>query len=483
MSALPKGWTEVELRDVWHESRDRVQPTEISPTKYIGLEHIKGGINQIIGYRSSEQIKSTVTVFSPGDVLYGRLRPYLNKVFCARESGVASTEFLVFKESSLLVSGFLMYLLSSNDLVAYANANSAGVNLPRISAQRLGKYRFGLAPLPEQYRIVAKIESLFAKLNEGCAALKKAESNLTHYKSSIINSAIEGCLTKQWRRENPHEETGEELLRRILNERQRRWEEEQLAKFEAKESNPPKGWRKQYKEPIAPDTRKLPILPAGWCWATVDQLAPVIQYGHTASADPSKLDGPRFLRITDIQRGCVKWSSVPGCSVSEVETEKYCLRQGDIVFARTGATTGKSYLIETHPEAIFASYLIRVGLSPLVRSRYVSIFFQSSAYWNQIERGKRGTGQPNVNARVLAKIILPLPPFCEQVEIADRIISSKDVIQHTQDLFLQCRLHTTSKLRQSILKCAFEGRLAPQDSGDEPASILLERIRAEREVK
>ena len=113
---------------------------------------------------------------------------------------------------------------------------------------------------------------------------------------------------------------------------------------------------------------------------------------------------------------------------SDAETDKYRLSAGDIVFARTGATTGKSYLIENHPEAIFASYLIRVGLSYLVHPRYVSVFFRSGPYWSQIERGKRGIGQPNVNARVLANITLPLPPVREQVGIADRVVSAEDAV-------------------------------------------------------
>ncbi|MDE2982012.1 MAG: restriction endonuclease subunit S [Gemmatimonadota bacterium] len=480
MRALPKGWAEVELGEVWHESRARARPDAITRTDYIGLEHVEGGTNRITGAGRSDGVKSAVAVFSEGDVLYGRLRPYLNKVIRPSFAGVASTEFLVFKESQALVNGLLMRLLSSSDLVAYASANSAGVNLPRISAKRLAEYRFGLAPLPEQHRIVAKIESLFARLDEGVSALKRAETNLERYRASVLKAAVEGRLTQQWRKENPPEETGEDLLRRILAKRRTRWEAEQLAKFEAKGRKPPKNWRAKYKEPVAPDTSGLPKPPERWCWATVDQLAPVIQYGHTASADPSKQDGPRFLRITDIQDGRVQWSGVPGCVVSEAETEKYRLSAGNIVFARTGATTGKSYLIENHPEAIFASYLIRVGLSYLVHPRYVSVFFQSGSYWSQVERGKRGIGQPNVNARVLANIKLPLPPVREQVEIADRVASAEDVVWQASNRFMGNCLAAASALRQSILKRAFEGHLVPQDPDDEPASVLLERIRAER---
>ncbi len=148
MSGLPTGWAEVELGEVWHESRARARPDVIGPTEYIGLEHVEGGTNRILAKGRSGDVKSAVAVFSVGDVLYGRLRPYLNKVIQPSFAGVASTEFLVFKETQALANALLMHLLSSSDLVAYASANSAGVNLPRISAKRLAEYRFLLAPLP-----------------------------------------------------------------------------------------------------------------------------------------------------------------------------------------------------------------------------------------------------------------------------------------------------------------------------------------------
>ena len=350
----------------------------------------------------------------------------------------------------------------------------------RIRMAAIWRTRVPLAPPSEQHRIVASIEDLFAKLDAGVVALRRIQANFERYRASVLKAAVEGRLTEQWRYENPPKETGTELLVRILAERRKRWEEQQLAKLKAKRKRPPKNWRSKYGEPVAPNVSTLPALPDGWCWATLDQVAPLIQYGHTASADPSNQDGPRFLRITDIQDGHVEWPAVPGCRVSEAEAQKYRLREGDIVFARTGATTGKSYLIEDHPEAVFASYLIRVGLSNLVHSRYISAFFQSPPYWEQIELGKRGIGQPNVNARVLAHVTLPLPPFAEQMEIASRIASAEGALPQVSGRSLGECFTAAIALRNSILARAFEGRLVSQDPADEPASSLLERIRAAR---
>ena len=157
-----------------------------------------------------------------------------------------------------------------------------------------------------------------------------------------------------------------------------------------------------------------------WPRVQVRTIASSIQYGHTASAVDAR-DGPRFLRITDIQDGSVDWSAVPSCDIAEAEVPKYRLIPGDIVFARTGATTGKSYLIGDCPEAVFASYLIRVRVVDDVSPRYLALFFQSPDYWNQIEASKRGIGQPNVNGRILGEVALPIAPLDEQHRIVAEI--------------------------------------------------------------
>ena len=485
MRGLPEGWVEVELGEVIEPKETRNPRTDGSASfRYVDVQAVDNARNCVGVARklpSGSAPSRARRLVRTNDVLFCLVRPYLRNVALVPpelDGEVASTAFCVLRANTALASRFLFHQVLRDAFIG--ELPTYGTSPPAAREDEFLKQRIVLAPLPEQHRIVAKIDDLFARLVEGIAALKRAQANLKRYRASVLKAAVEGRLTEQWREQNPPEETGEQLLDRILAERRARWEEEQLAKFAAKGRRPPRNWKTKCKEPVEPDTAKLPDLPKGWCWATVDQVAPVIQYGHTASADPSKQDGPRFLRITDIQRGRVRWSDVPGCVASEAVTEKYRLSKGDIVFARTGATTGKSYLIKDHPKAIFASYLIRVGLSKLVHSRYISVFFQSGTYWAQIERGKRGIGQPNVNARVLAHIILPLPPVREQIEIANQVIFAESVMRLASDRFLRSCLTTAAALRQSILKRAFEGGLVPQNPADEPASVLLERISAER---
>lgn len=176
---------------------------------------------------------------------------------------------------------------------------------------------------------------------------------------------------------------------------------------------------------------------SAWRRISLGNISRSIDYGVTASAEAHPA-GPKFLRITDIQDGNVNWQTVPWCSSDARSLEKSRLVAGDIVFARTGATTGKSFLIRECPEnAVFASYLIRVRLSDEADPSYVAHFFKTPDYWRQITSSARGAGQPGVNATSLKKIELPLPPLKEQRRIAA-------ILDKAEDMF--------AKRRQAIAK-------------------------------
>lgn len=199
-------------------------------------------------------------------------------------------------------------------------------------------------------------------------------------------------------------------------------------------------------------------LPIGWAWTTVGEIAQDIQYGYTASATPEPC-GAKFLRITDIQENHVDWYSVPYCKIDDDEKSKYLLHERDLVFARTGATVGKSFLIKGNiPESVFASYLIRICPDPWINESFISNFFQSQLYWSQIHEGKAGIGQPNVNASKLSRIKLPLPPLHEQHLIVNKIEDLFTKLDAGVDELRRAKVRIR-RYRQSILNCAFEGKL------------------------
>jgi len=167
---------------------------------------------------------------------------------------------------------------------------------------------------------------------------------------------------------------------------------------------------------------------SGWKTTRLGDIAESVDYGVTASACELPV-GPKFLRITDIQGGIVNWSTVPWCECDARSAAGARLKAGDIVFARTGATTGKSFLIRECPsDAVFASYLIRVRLGSAAEPRFVSHFFQTPNYWAQITQGARGAAQPGVNATTLSALRVPLPPLPEQQRIAE-ILDKADALR------------------------------------------------------
>ena len=203
--------------------------------------------------------------------------------------------------------------------------------------------------------------------------------------------------------------------------------------------------------------------PESWPIKRLEELAESIQYGYTAKAKHGA-EGPKYLRITDIQDDQVDWGGVPSCEIKKAEIFKYQLRQGDLVFARTGATVGKSYLIRgAIPEAVFASYLIRVQLRSDVDPRYIAYFFKSPAYWRQISENQAGIGQPNVNGKKLARIQIPVAPFDQQKRIVAEIEKQFSRLDEAVANLKRVKANL-KRYKASVLKAAVEGRLVPTEA-------------------
>ncbi|MFA5837732.1 MAG: restriction endonuclease subunit S [Bellilinea sp.] len=312
---------------------------------------------------------------------------------------------------------FLMHYLNFFDYHDYVT----GTTRLKLNQAQMRRFPILLPPVDEQERITSKIEELFTQLDAGMAALKRVQAGLKRYKASVLKAAVDGKLVPQ----DPSDEPAAEMLRKI-------------------------GKKPMEGEGLAP-------LPEGWCWVTVDDLAKSIQYGYTESASDEQI-GPKFLRITDIQHGLVEWEIVPYCKIDDEQAEKYLLRKGDIVFARTGATTGKSYLINECPKSVFASYLIRLRLHDSLDVDYFSLFLDSPLYWSQIMIVRKGSAQPGVNATILATLKVPYPPLDEQRRIVSEVERRLSVAKENEAV-IETTLVRAVCLRQAILKQAFEGRL------------------------
>ena len=275
-------------------------------------------------------------------------------------------------------------------------------------------------------------------------------------RQKILNLAIHGKLVPQ----DPNDEPASVLLERIKAEKERLIKEGKIKRS-----------KKPVKTSDTPHYENVPFeVPSSWVWTTVNDISKSILYGVSESA---KSEGKyKLLRITDIQNNQVDWGTVPFTDFDEDKVSSYILHDGDIVFARTGATVGKSYLIDgLRQKAIYASYLIRVQTFDLILPEYVKLFFESGYYWGQIELGSVGIGQPNVNGTILGNLNIPLPPLVEQQRIVAEIKKWFALIDQIEQG--KTDLQTTIKQTKSkILDLAIHGKLVPQDPNDEPAIEL-----------
>ena len=456
---LPKGWVWAKLEncvDILDSQRVPINSKEREKRKgnipYYGATGQVGWIDDFI--------------FDEELILLGEdgapfLDPYKPKAYIIRSKSWVNNHAHVLRAIfNLTTNAMLCYYLNIFDFHNYVT----GTTRLKLNQSPMRQIPIPLPPLSEQHRIVNKIEELFTKLDAGVDALKKIKIQLKRYRQAVLKNAFEGKLTQQWREAHKEElEPASVLLEKIKEQRKK----ESKGKFIEL-------------PPIA--TSELPELPEGWVWTRLGEISIKIHYGYTARAKENNV-GPKLLRITDIQNNSVNWNLVPYCKIENFEREKYLLNEGDLVFARTGATVGKSFLIKGDvPEAVFASYLIRTIINNSISKKYVFQFFQSNFYWDQIQKAKVGVGQPNVNAQLLSRLLIPLSPLPEQHQIVAEIERRLSVADQLEKVVEQS-LKQAERLRQSILKRAFEGKLVPQDPTDEPAEKLLERIREEKESR
>jgi len=183
-----------------------------------------------------------------------------------------------------------------------------------------------------------------------------------------------------------------------------------------------------------------------------------ISYGFTANSS-SQYDGPHYLRITDIQNNDVNWNDVPRCMIGEKEFNKFKLTTGDIVFARTGATTGKSFLLSAPPPAVFASYLIKVAANKSVlKPEFIYQYFQSASYWDFVNAGISGAAQGGFNASKLSSLPIPLPPLDEQDIAVERLLDFQSHTKQLAEIYIR-KAKAMTALKQSLLQQAFTGQL------------------------
>ena len=416
-------------------------------------------------------------VVQPGDLLVGMDGDFNVAMWMGRQGLLNQRVCRVTPNEAYYDRRFLFYALPG--YLAAINAHTSSVTVKHLSSRTVADIPLPLPNSSEQRRIVAKLDELFSELDAGVAALERAQAKLKRYRASVLKAAVEGRLTEEWRRKNPPDETGAELLQRILVERRQLWEQEQLAKFKAKGQRPPNNWQQKYKEPPGPDTSELPELPEGWCWATMDQFAETASGGTPSRMEPSYFGGS----IPWVKSGELDDRLVVHCKETITErglraSSARIFPSGTLCVALYGATVGKLGLLGM--DAATNQAVCGIFLPSYISTTYLFHYFR--AIRPQLMRRGRGGAQPNISQQIIRATLVAVPPRTEQVVIASEVDRHLSLINQTSRT-LTFGIERASRVRQSILKRAFEGRLVPQDPNDEPASLLLERIRVSREAE
>ena len=298
-------------------------------------------------------------------------------------------------------------------------AESKNSTNDNISVGLINSFVIPIPPLAEQARIVEAIEKFepliaeYDKLEQ--QATKLDDEIYDKLKKSILQYAIQGKLVPQ----DPNDEPASVLLERIRAEKKAKLGKKYV------ESYIYKGDDNCYYEHLTGKAQdelvEVPFdIPENWIWTRWGNLSFSIQYGYNAPA--KEMGRIKMVRISDIHNNVVDWENVPFCEIKEEDISTYLLEENDILFARTGGTVGKSYLVTSVPEqAIYAGYLIRTRYSKELSAQYMKYFMESALYWAQLKDGTIATAQPNCNGQTLSKMLLPIPPLNEQKRIVKKI--------------------------------------------------------------
>lgn len=392
-------------------------------------------------------------------------------------------------------SKWLYYFLKLVDFATLAHAT----NMPSLPLSRAKAIVIPVAPYAEQARIVAKIEELFSELDKGIESMKVARAKLNVYRQAVLKHAFEGMLTAQWREENKDKlETPELLFSRIKKEREARYGQ-QLQEWKAavKEwevgdksgKKPTKPKPVNDPSPISPkDQERLLDLPDRWAWVRFGQLFSVSPQNGVYKPASEYGSGTQIIRIDNFYDGrLTRRTGFKELRLSNEEIKKYKVQNSDLIINRVNSIEflGKCALVEDLTgNIVFESNIMRCRvIEDVISKAYVVAYLASHEGRNRLcENAKHAVNQASINQTDVSNTLIPITFMEEQILIVQKIkqkLSKSDaLISQIED-----QLKKVEALRQSILKRAFSGQLVSQDPNDEPASILLERINAEKATR
>jgi type I restriction enzyme, S subunit len=502
--SLPQGWATATIADLiardglfvdgdWVESKDQDPDGDVRLVQLadVGVGKFLDKSSRFLTAEKARELRCTF--LSKRDVLVARMPEPLGRACLfpgANQSCVTVVDVCVMRTGN---NGpdhrWLMWFLNAPDTRVEVAALQSGSTRKRISRLNFATIQIPVPPRPEQDRIVGEIEKQFARLDDAVAALKRVQANLKRYRASVLKAACEGRLVpteaELARKEGRSYEPACELLKRILAERRAKWEADQLQRMIAVGKQPTNDeWKKKYKEPEIPDITSLPPVPEGWLWVSLDQIAD-IQGGiqKQPKREPKKNFYP-YLRVANVYRGRLELSEIEQMELFGDELDKLRLRKNDLLIVEGNGSPseiGRMAIWRGEiQDCVHQNHIIRARLASGVMAEFCAAHWNSPQGSSEVMQVASSTsGLYTLSTAKVARFCLPLPPIAEQIRIVEEVqrkLSKIDACEHA----MQHQTRHASSLRSAVLKTAFSGNLVPQDPEDEPASVLLDRIRAER---
>ncbi|MCF5892571.1 restriction endonuclease subunit S [Aeromonas veronii] len=484
---LPTTWGWVRLNDIAdYNGRPNIEPDNIKGDVWLlDLEDIEKDTSQLLyrAFYAERESKSNKSTFKCGDVLYGKLRPYLNKVIIADLDGVCTTEIVPIVPGDGLHPAYLKYLLKSPAFQRYVNSLMYGVKMPRLGTEDAIKSVHPLPPLAEQHRIVAKVDELMALCDQlelrsesqlaahqtlvetllatltDCAdadelaqswarlsthfdTLFTTEASIDALKQTILQLAVMGKLVPQ----DPSDEPASALLERIAAEKAQLVKEKKI--------------KKEKPLPAISEDEKPFELPLGWVWSRISESSLFCEYGSSEKTVSELSDGVPVLKMGDIQDGKVILGSHQVVSPKIDDLPNLYLKKGDILYNRTNSAelVGKTGMFDGDDDTYtFASYLIRIRCSiHNIRPEYLTLCMNSPLFRKtQIEPHiKQQCGQANVNGTLMKSMLVSIPPYHEQVLILQKIHELMTLCDQ-----LKSRLQTSQQTQLALAESLVEGAL------------------------
>jgi type I restriction enzyme S subunit len=473
-SGLPKGWelatignVAETIRGVTYKKENSRQQPEAGLVPILRATNINGKLDFDDLVYVPEKCVADLQILKLGDIIIAASSGSKSVVGKAARltddwKGSFGAFCMAVRPSAEIRSSFLAYFMETPSYRHRVSELSAGVNINNLKREHIEETPFPVPSLFEQDRIVAEIETLLTDLDAAVAALKRVQANLKRYRASVLKAACEGRLVPTEAvlacKQRRTYETGEQLLARIAN------------------------------RPAEAQVEGLQPTPEGWTYVKLSSITQAVG-GY---AFKSKDFGPRgyqVVKMANVRMGRLLLDQRPSF-IQDAEPavlDRYLLRKSDLVVTLTGTRKKRDYgyvaVVDREVELLLNQRIARLRPFSDVSTDFLQIVMQDEGYRNRFFAHETGNvGQGNVGMAAVTDEVVLFAPLSEQHRIVAEVDRQFSVIDHLEVTITE-KLVVASRLRQSILKRAFEGKLVPQDPNDEPASVLLDRIRAERAVK